>query len=341
MRVYIYILVLLLISSMKDLQAQDVVFTQSQAASLYQNISYTGFNAHKMRAQVAYRQQWLTIGLPYTTTYAGFDASFFDQQPIGIGMHILREKAGEAPLQNTQVNLSASYLKLVSRRKDIYFSFGLQVGIVNQSFDYSKAIFDNQYDGIEFNTDIASNEVINEKIKNGFNAGAGVSLHNQIRERKYYTIGLNVDHITTYKISYLEDGTTRKAPRFSLLFNGNFPVDVSLKYAFVPYLHWVWQGGMAQANIGAGMRLTPFGQHKDRKSFLLLLHTRLTNRLGKPIAIDAIMPEIRLEYNDKIFIGMSYDVNISKLIRASSSVGAGELSLGYLFGKKSKNKGLF
>lgn len=341
MRALLYIILLLMIGGVHIARAQDVVFTQSQSASLYQNTSFTGFSSHKMRAQVAYRQQWMSVGMPFTSAYAGFDASFFAEQPIGIGMHILHEKAGQSPMQNTQINLSASYLKLVSKRKDIYFSFGLQVGIVNQSFDYSKAIFDNQYDGIEFNTNIPSNEWINDKIKNGFNAGAGISLHNQIRERKYYTVGVNVDHITTYKVSYLQEGTTRKAPRFSLAFDGNFPIDISLKYALVPHIDWVWQGGMAQANIAAGIRLTPFGQHKDRKSFLLLMHTRLTNRLGKPIAIDAIMPEIRLEYNDKVFIGMSYDVNVSSLIKATNSIGAAELSLCYLWGQKAKNKSLF
>ena len=58
----------------QDVQAQDVHFTQFNAAPLIVNPAFTGNFSGKMRASAIYRDQWRSVTVPFKTIAISVDA---------------------------------------------------------------------------------------------------------------------------------------------------------------------------------------------------------------------------------------------------------------------------
>ncbi len=141
--------------------SQDLHFSQYNENPSLINPALTGVS-YVMRASVIYRDQWRSVTVPYKTYGASFDmkfkASSWDKvdpfktksykkafNKLSGGLSFYSDKAGDGNMGTNQANLS--FAAFIKGGEYSAFSLGLQGGIVQKTVDYSKFIFSNQYSG--------------------------------------------------------------------------------------------------------------------------------------------------------------------------------------------------
>ena len=90
--------------------SQDVHFSQFYQTPLLVNPAFTGSFNGNIRGIVNYRNQWATVGNPYTTYAFSFDMGLMKEKMenkyLGAGLFVYKDMAGDSKLSTTQVNFS-------------------------------------------------------------------------------------------------------------------------------------------------------------------------------------------------------------------------------------------
>src|ERR1700740_3828742 len=94
------------------LVAQDVHFSQLNAAPMMINPANTGFFDGYARGILNYRTQWSTANATYQTIAAGFDANAGIKRTrgafIGLGGYVYQDKAGAGSWSTLKTDLMAN-----------------------------------------------------------------------------------------------------------------------------------------------------------------------------------------------------------------------------------------
>jgi len=332
-----YIFIFYILSTI-EVDAQDTHYALPAFSSLYQNPANTGVIERALRASLAFRQQWLTIApLPFNNYYAGIDASLGAAKNIGIGINFNRDAAAGGSLVRSDLTLSLSHIRLLHRRKEVYFIFGLSGGWHTTYYDISKATFDMQYNGLLYDPTQFSGETFTMERISAINLAAGVQLYRKIAEQKNYNIAFAVDHLNSYNESYLGN-SDRRFPRFTIQLQASIPLDKNLLYTLHPSILFVNQGGHNMFLLGSGLRWVPGNQRKITKAYLFGLRTRITKSGWREILSDAIIFQLGYEQIHRYKFMISYDANFSSLLPATKTIGAIELGIQSIFGKFSSGQ---
>ena len=111
--------------------AQDIHFSQFYMSPLTQNPAMVGAS-YDLEAIINYKDQWKSIGTPYKTVAASYDMKFqkkkVTQGFFAGGINLFNDKAGDAKMGITQVNLDLGYHLHLSDYNTI--GAGLQAGFV-------------------------------------------------------------------------------------------------------------------------------------------------------------------------------------------------------------------
>lgn len=103
---------------------------------------------------------------------------------------------------------------------------------------------------------------------------------------------------------------------------------INKRTAIVPGIVTFIQGPHFQVNGGTSFRFDMSKSRYDKQSFQAGLWTRISNKLNSGIHSDAVILSTRFDYN-KFGIGLSYDVNVSGLRKASPANNSFEFSFIY------------
>jgi len=131
--------------------AQDVHFTQFDAAPLLINPAFTGAHNGQLRASAIYRDQWRSAmgEAAFRTVAASVDAPIVRDLSIddylAAGIQFYNDKAGDLGLRNNTILASVAYHKFLGRNVDKTLSVGLQGGYTQKGFDLSKAYFGDEF----------------------------------------------------------------------------------------------------------------------------------------------------------------------------------------------------
>ena len=117
--------------------SQDVSFSQFYSNNLYLNPAYVGNPKHQ-RAQIAFRNQWLTTKSPYMSYGVSYDR-FFMEQNSGIGINIINDVQGNGAINKLSTDILYSYTFQVSNRAQI--RGGIQIGGIYRSQNTKDLIF--------------------------------------------------------------------------------------------------------------------------------------------------------------------------------------------------------
>lgn len=320
------------------IKGQDAHWSQYQATPFYINPSYTGlFDAEHLRktirASVNYRQQWRTIrseyavgATPFSTYSFALDGNisnlpFMGQDIIGIGIATYKDEAGDLNLSTLQTNLYFSYHKSISQNSDQFISLGMNWGKATKYIDFSKASYDSQWDGKTYNP----------------NSSTGENLDNLSKSYKDFSIGLSHYLSPHYGIKMRTGiaGLHLNRPSQSLykqtlpmyinwIFNHDMVIPAWKKWDYLPSVLLMKQGPASEFVIFNGFRLG----FNNNEYHQLGIGYRLVGNYKTPISHDALYFAYKFGYY-KWSLGFSYDMNISSLKYASSTVGAFEISLIY------------
>jgi len=327
--------ILLLAGGMK---AQDVHFSQYTMAPLLLNPALAGLNQCDYRVSTNFRTQWTNInGLNTYSTVAGTADMTVGKITrynsfAGAGISFFYDQAGDLKFNTSRVDLNAAYHFMLNRKGTMSISAGLQGSFNYRGIDASKATFDSQWDNStgSVNTNIQGETFGRTRIIFG-DAGFGLFFSALTKKDHNIYLGLSVTHLNQPKISFYPNTTDasnvneRLYMKFSV--HGGAQLYITRKLAITPHFMALVQGPSQQYNIGANVKMKLSNIPSDQTAIYFGAQYRgLFYTKGGPV--DAVIVSTRADYKGFTF-GFSYDINVSKLLPATGSVGGPELVLMY------------
>ena len=209
------ILALLICTSV---QAQDPHFSQFFAAPWSLNPALSGVFNGRARVTMNYRSQWNSFleNNAFTTSGAGVDLRYnaVRDDYFSVGLNVMRDEAGAGRFSQTLGHLSGSYLKKIADGgrdgADHYITAGAQVGLGQNSIDWGRLWFSNQFDSANEVPDFtASNGESNMNGSTGtyVNFNAGATWYAVYGEEGFIYAGAALNHINEPMVSLMVSGS--------------------------------------------------------------------------------------------------------------------------------------
>ena len=301
---------------------QDVHFSQFFNAPSSVNPALTGFTNSRIRAFANHRNQWASVTLPFKTYAATLDAQLLKRKQkgdmLGVGISAFSDKAGDSEFGTNSASFSMSYVRALgqySARNLI--GFGVQVSYAQRSLDYQKLLFDNQFNGTQYDPNLKSGELFAVDNFQYFDIAAGVNWFTHLSYEANLSMGLSVWHINRPVQSLKDDNKVRLSIKG--IFHAESEINIAREYQLIPALLVQQQGTYNEVIIGSRFKIISDPKPHEYKAILTGLFFR--NR-------DAIITYVGYQLFDFTF-GLSYDFNISTLSPASRYLGGIELNINW------------
>lgn len=312
--------------------SQDVHFAQLNETPLLLNPALTGVYDGFYRGIINYRNQWPSMGKPYSTFMASFDAPLAKKYKggyFGLGAYLYSDKAGDSKFGTTQANLSVSTI-LPTNNSGGRVSFGLLAGFVQKSLSLDGIQWPNQYNGYNYDAGITPNESLGKHSFSYVDVGAGMNYETVKRtstidgsNTNRFVIGGSFSH-ATFPLQKFSPGSTERL-YWKATAHTTIRRDIpGTKVGIVPSAIFMLQGPAYEVNLGMLVRYkinegTKFTGFYTESAFSAGLHYRFK---------DAISPQVYFEFSDYAF-GLSYDFNVSSYGEVKKSAGGLEISIKY------------
>jgi type IX secretion system PorP/SprF family membrane protein len=313
-----------------QMKAQDIHFSQFYATPLLTNPAYTGMTGENLRFANDFRNQWGKIGVPFRTFYTSLDKKItISNQSYGIGGAIIHDQSSAYDLAADEFLVSLSYSKIINNNQ---FVIGLQPGFAYKSYNLNGVTFGSQFDG--------SNQIFNSNLPSSENNLAGSLQYFDMNIGLFWrtlvhnimpSVGFSVSHFLNPVVSFSTSEKSVRLPmKISFQSQVNIPVtnriDItpSILYSSVPGVNELLLGGVE------GYSLNDFFM-KIKKIYAITLV-----RVNPFTNFDALILGGGVKFS-KFDLGISYDINVSPLSKASYFNGAFEISLIYIGDRVRKN----
>ncbi len=331
--------VTLMLQCYAPVKAQDLNFSQFYELPLLRNPALAGIFIGDIRIQSVYRNQWQSVTVPYRTSGLSAEVNF-PMNDYGhyltAGAQILHDVAGDSKLTRTHFLPVLTYHAPLNG-EEFYVSASLMGGMVNSSFDPTGLKWDDQFVNGVYNPNTTTNQVIKQTGKDYWDIGGGVALSGPITPVMNAYAGIGLFHANNPAIAFNSDDI-RLGRKWA--FNGGLSIQTSDWDRMTFYAdYFVQQAGNAAdsgaVNVGSqnvfmvgGFYTTDLEQYDtdDKVSLSFGAVYRWA---------DAVAPVVRLDMK-KFAVGLSYDVNVSQLTRASGARGGFEFTLAYKNAFKSR-----
>jgi type IX secretion system PorP/SprF family membrane protein len=311
-------------------QGQDVHFSQFNNSPLLVNPALAGEFQGNGRFMLNYRNQWSSItNNPYTTFASAYDRTFL-RKILSAGVMAFTDKAGDAGMGITQVNL------MLASRVDIsetqYLKLGINGAWSQQSLNLSGLTWNSQFNGAIIDPNLYSGEeFLNEKFSYA-DFSTGVLWGCVFRNQSELRAGLAAYHITGPV--FTDFSRVAQLPvRWCAYAGMAYPLPDKEVIIYPSLLAMIQgtnrefqAGGAARFMFDISSRYTGY----YRASYLYL---GAYYRYG-----DAVIAYARLDFKSQFNIGISYDINLSGLSAASNAGGGIEISLSLILPEKSSFK---
>lgn len=323
-----YIIPLLLFIT-NVLFSQDLHLSQYQAASLLHNPALTGDYDGNYRVHLQHRTQWRSVlKNPFRTEYVSFDKAFErDLKRLKAGIYVLNNRAGVGKFNLLNIMASGSYEVTIDPSKMQHLLFGTQIGMVQNSFDANNLTFDNQFTsayGGSFDQNINSGESFEKTsvIKPDVNFGIHYLYQNRFNYFNYSIyktarynpyVGIVANHLTQPNLTFSE--FKNKLYRRYFMYAG-CKIKVSTPICVEPSFIYMRQLNMNEFQIST---TTYYYERSYKVYYYATMNLRPKDAFI--ITLGAIFDSYR--------IGLSYDINTSKLRAITNRKGGFEISLTY------------
>ena len=316
-------LLLLLFNSLRTEAQQDINYSQFYELPLLRNPALAGIFNGNVRFTASYRNQWESVTAPYRTMALGTEVKFFKGLAAGdfitAGFQLTNDVAGDSKLKRTQFFPVLNYHKLLNEENNTMIALAFMGGYVSESFDPGKLRFDDQFVNGSYSASNPTNQTFSTTGFNYFDASTGISFSSLINNNAKFYIGAGLYHFTNPSLSFMNDNEITLNKKW--VFNTGLSAYTNTYNRIVIYADYFMQGGDRLAQGGF-----LFSHNFD--------HTGDNARLSLSGGAvyrwkDALIPVVKIN-TEKLSIGLSYDVNTSKLKTASNYRGGFELTLSYI-----------
>lgn len=320
--------------------AQDVHFSQYNASPLMLNPALAGLSAGDYRAYANFRLQWPTIsnGYTYRTVAAGYDMAIGKVTKFnsyaGIGVSFYSDEAGDLNFSTDRVDVTFAYHFMLNAKATQQISAGLQGALNYSGINPNNSTQDSQWD--EYTGLLTGpKETFGRTSVFYGDAGLGALYSGTFKNDLNFYSGIALNHVNQPKISFFpgEDYNSFSADErlyMKLTIHGGLSIPIGARLSLLPnYVVYV-QGPSYQFIVGSNIKMALGSNAKASISSI---------QLGAAYrgSFDAVIYYFRYAYKG-FSLGLSYDMNVSKLVAATETVGAPELSIIYegLYRKKPK-----
>ncbi|MDD2636111.1 MAG: PorP/SprF family type IX secretion system membrane protein [Bacteroidales bacterium] len=318
--IFLSVLIIYCIATNKTVYAQDIHFSQFYASPMSLNPAETGFFEGNWRFTNNYRTQWSAIGVPYNTISAGFDKAFKlnKKSNFGLGVFFINDKSGSSQLTVNKLFLSGNYMLTIDNTHNL--GIGVQLGYIVKSFSVDGLTLPSQYNPNTgyFDPDLPNNINIWDENINYPDFNIGFKYNNKASILKP-SAGVALFHIINPKESFLR--AEDKLP-MRFVVHGGVEYALTKKIIINPNIMTMYHKRAGDWVVSTlGYYLMPEGKMIE-KIFVGIQGRTAIN------TFDAIIftGGVSLYGFD---IGLSYDINISKLRAATNNKGAFEISIIY------------
>jgi len=321
------IIVLLLAAFLRPYAQTDPHFTQNYTFPMYINPALTGSGDGEYRVSSIYRTQWSGVTNPYRTIGVSFDAR--TNKNIALGINLLNQSAGDGGFNYLSTYASVAYTGVkFGQGNNHRIVLAIQGGMINRRVDASKFKWGEQWNPITgYNANNAITENFTRTSATTLDIGAGALYFDATPDKKTNAFGgFSVFHINQPKdpIVSAQSAELNVIPiRYAL--HGGVSINISDRTSFIPHALYMHQGTASETMLGAYMQLNV----NPDTDLMFGGYYRLN---------DAVAPFAGFDYKNFI-VGLSYDVNTSRLGSMSRSVNSFELSLTYV--KRSSTRSVF
>jgi type IX secretion system PorP/SprF family membrane protein len=322
----VFITVCLVFVVIHQLHAQtDPHFTQNYTYPMYINPAMVGQSDGDYRASAIYRSQWGAMGHPYRTTGISADASTTSN--LALGVNLLNQSAGDGGFNYFNAYASIAYTGVkFGKNENHHVVFAMQAGVLNRHVNQNKFKWGEQWNPITgYNASNASSESFNKTSATTLDMGTGALYYDASPGKKYNIFGgLSFYHINkpSDPIVSAESTDLNTIPmRFTI--HGGASINLMEGTNIVPHILYNQQGNAKEFMLGV------YGQK--------LVNEETTIMAGGYYRFkDAIAPYLGVDYKN-FLVGVSYDINTSRLGATTKNANAFEISFSYVLRKETKS----
>jgi type IX secretion system PorP/SprF family membrane protein len=303
-------------------RAQDFTFSQFYEQPLLRNPALGGLFTGDLRISMSYRDQWGSVTVPFRTTSLSIEHKI----PVGkshdlvtIASQMSIDGAGDIRLKRTQFLPSISFHKSLSGDKNTYLTAAFQGGPVSSQFDATQLRMGDQFHNGSFDPSNPTMQPITNSGYSYWDVNAGLSFSSTLGNKTNFYLAAGMTHITNpviHSVTGAVDGFL--LPKFA--FNAGINAPSGEKGHIMAFSDLFIQNGNRQLLSGLmyGINLTEYDNTDPD-----ILYAGAFMRWG-----DALIPTVKVGFNH-FSVGVSYDINISKLKVVSNWRGGLELSVVY------------
>lgn len=318
-----YLLYIFLVGYM-NVYSQDIHYSQFNASTQNLTPAQTGLFDGDWRFAGNFRSQWAAIPVPYKTVSIVADTRLKTKLKKAVpaaGLVINTDGAGDSKFSTLQILIAAAYIKKLTADSTHFLSFAIQPGFTTKSFNLNGLTFDNQYDGEKYNSTLGSGETFSKTRITYMDLGGGVAYLWKKTARNQLNIGVSTLHVNKPKQSFFDNSSIRLDIKTNISALAEFPI--TEKVDIIPTFMYQTQGKFKETVVGG------FGKYylKPIDGITTAVSLGAFYRVK-----DAFILVANLDYKN-FNVGVSYDVNVSKLTAATNQRGAFELSIIYIIKK--------
>jgi type IX secretion system PorP/SprF family membrane protein len=295
---------------------QDIHWSQFNDNPIFQNPANTGEFNGDTRFIGNFRDQWRSVSVPFQTFNVCVDRK---SKHFNYGLLMFHDQAGDGKLKTIEamVTLSKTF-KLTSDSVHI-LTGGINLGINHRQVNTDAFYFDSQYNGYIFNPLLPTNEIFQTDRKTNANIGLGAQYGWNISSRHYLKIGLSAFNLNQPNQGFYQDVIKRD---LRWVWQVKYSQALNPRWDILPSLQYSKQGTYDEVMLGSSVRYYLPGSDRNyiHKALLAGVWSR---------ARDAQILSVGCEYKDW-FVGLSYDINTSKLVPASKARGGFEIAVRYI-----------
>lgn len=313
----LYLFTLLCLFITPSVMSQDIHWSQFNDNQLFQNPGHAGHFDGDYRFIGNYRDQWRSVTVPFSTMAISVDGKF---KNFGVGVNIFNDQAGDGKFRTVEVQGNISYAIKLTGDSTHVIRPGINFGMNHRQINWDALYFDSQYNGYVFNPGAPSNETYQSSRKTNMSTGAGL-VYEYFRDNRFKVLaGFGAFNLNRPNQGFYNQEIPREI-RYNAFVKGTFQLND--KWDVIPSAQFSTQGVYKELVIGGSGKY-----YLDRKKDVYsALYGGVWYRNK-----DAAYITFGYDYKD-LFVGISYDVNFSKLVPASHLRGGIEFAVRYIIRK--------
>jgi type IX secretion system PorP/SprF family membrane protein len=321
----IFFISVIMVSMLTKIKAQDIHYSQFFTSPISLNPAKTGLFNGDWRMGGNYKNQWYNIPVTYHTASIFVDKNFGEARnkqikKAGAGLFVVQDIAGDGNLATTKIQFSGAYHQLLDYNERFYLSGGISGGWVQKQINFTKLYWGNQWIDDHFDKQIDPNQPIKKSVINYLELNAGAEFTAIIDGDRFFHAGISAFHLNKPTETFYQNNNTLG---IKPILNVGYTHRVDYNYELFTEFYFSYQKKATEKTLSVigGYNL------KHSSLFNEFMYIGLIYRYK-----DAMVPIVGYAKNN-YRVYLNYDINLSKLTRASFAQGGVEISFQYTYSK--------